>query len=212
MDLWSAIAAERRALADQLEGLDDEQWAVPSLCAAWTVRDVAAHLAVPHSISKVGFLRVFVRARGSFDRTNQVLTTREAARPTHDLVADLRRHADSRFAPPGMGAGAPLTDVLVHAADIRIPLGLPEDRPVEPWGSALDFLVSAKARRGFVAGRLPALRYAADDVSWSWGSGDEVTGPASALALAIAGRDARLGALHGPGAGALRSWVRPGRA
>ena len=34
---------ERLAFADFLAGLTPEQWAAPSLCAGWTVRDVAAH-------------------------------------------------------------------------------------------------------------------------------------------------------------------------
>jgi hypothetical protein len=38
--------AERLSFADLLEGLSDEQWDAPSLCAGWTVRHVPAHLTV----------------------------------------------------------------------------------------------------------------------------------------------------------------------
>lgn len=39
------IRAERRALIDLLESLSPDPWAMPSLCAGWTVQDVAAHVA-----------------------------------------------------------------------------------------------------------------------------------------------------------------------
>jgi len=40
------MAGDRRAAAKRglLEQLSDEEWRQPSLCAGWTVRDVAAHL------------------------------------------------------------------------------------------------------------------------------------------------------------------------
>ncbi len=44
-DLPGLIGAERLALIDFLETLAPEEWATPSPCGAWTVQDVAAHLA-----------------------------------------------------------------------------------------------------------------------------------------------------------------------
>ena len=44
--IWHHIDAERLRLADVLGDLDEGQWLSPSLCAGWTVRDVAAHLAM----------------------------------------------------------------------------------------------------------------------------------------------------------------------
>ncbi len=49
MTLWDDVAAERRAIADLLDTLTPEQWETPSLCGAWTVRDLAAHLVMPHT-------------------------------------------------------------------------------------------------------------------------------------------------------------------
>jgi hypothetical protein len=40
-DPFALIATERRALADLVDGLDEQQLATPSLCGAWTVQDVA---------------------------------------------------------------------------------------------------------------------------------------------------------------------------
>jgi hypothetical protein len=71
----------------------------------------------------------------------------------------------------------------------------------------LDFVVTAKARRGFVSKRLPSLRYVATDLDWSHGDGEALTGPAKALGLTLAGRPARLEELSGPGTAAIRSWL-----
>jgi uncharacterized protein (TIGR03083 family) len=46
--VWRAIDDERSRLADLMEGLSDAEWRTPSLCAGWTVRDVAAHLTLAH--------------------------------------------------------------------------------------------------------------------------------------------------------------------
>ena len=46
--IWRHVDTERTALADILAGLPDDAWRTPSLCDAWTVRDVAAHLALSH--------------------------------------------------------------------------------------------------------------------------------------------------------------------
>ena len=41
MEILTAIAAERRRIADLVESLTPEQLETPSLCAGWTVRQVA---------------------------------------------------------------------------------------------------------------------------------------------------------------------------
>ena len=208
MEHWDAIATARRTLADQLEALTPEQWATQSLCAAWSVRDVVAHLVMPHKVTMARFLITVVRNGGSFARANIALTATEAVRPPEDLIRDLRGFAGSRFAPPGLDSAAPLTDVLVHGQDIRVPLALPDPNPIEAWTAVLDFLVSRRARRGFV-GALPAVRWAATDGDWAHGTGPEVRGPAAALALAITGRTARIGELSGPGVPAVAGRPSP---
>lgn len=212
MDAWGIIADERRTLADLAAGFQPAQWDTPSLCEGWTVKDVVAHLDWPvQPRALLRFLPLLAAARGDFDQANRVATARRASLPTAELVADLRARADARLAPPGLGVAAPLTDVLVHGEDIRIPLGLHADRPAERWEPVLSFLASPKARRGFVPTEPPALRYVATDTDWSGGTGDEeVRAPAAALALAFMGRKARLAELDGPGADTLRQWVARG--
>lgn len=158
---------------------------------------------VPHKVSIPGFLVTFVAAGGSFSRANVAATAKEAKRPTPDIVADIRPFADSRAQPPGFGSEAPLSEVLVHGQDIRIPLGLDDTSATESWTAVLDFLVMPKARRGFVSRSLQGFQFVASDVDWAHGTGDEVRGRAVALALAMMGRRARLEDLTGPGVSQL---------
>ncbi len=64
-----AVSDERRRLADSVADLTDEQWATPSLCAAWTVRDVIAHLTVTTRLTVPRPLRAAVRALADPTRT-----------------------------------------------------------------------------------------------------------------------------------------------
>ena len=87
-----AVAAERVRLADHVANLDDEQWTTPSLCAAWTVRDVIAHLTVTTRLTVPRLLRAAVRARGNFDRMEiDLAAERAAAYTTAELVAAAAR-------------------------------------------------------------------------------------------------------------------------
>lgn len=203
---FSTLAAERRAFADVLETLTPEQWATQSLCKAWTVKDVAVHTMVGPTGSMASFATAMIRSLGSFDRANVVMVRRRADRPTSEVVADLREHAESRFVPPTATWTAPYTDLLLHRLDALVPLGIDADRPAALWPDALDLLVSQRGvRLGFTPGRVPDLVYAATDTSWTHGTGLRVEGPAEVLGLALAGRGARLDELDGPGAPALRA-------
>ncbi|MEV4141894.1 maleylpyruvate isomerase family mycothiol-dependent enzyme [Dactylosporangium sp. NPDC049742] len=199
---WQVIAEQRRSLADLLEGLTADQWGAPSLCAGWTVRDVAAHVALasqPPGLATM--LREAARARGSFDRLNHDLAVRHAARSTGRLVAELREHADSRRLPAVTSYRNIVPDILVHWQDIAVPLGLPH--PVPPAAAA------AAATRVWTMGwpfwarrRLRRVRLVATDTTWAAGpdTGDEVRGPISALLLLLTGRTAAaLPHLSGPG-------------
>jgi uncharacterized protein (TIGR03083 family) len=190
-----------------LARLSPDQWGTQSLCRSWTVRQVAAHLILPLEHGMRRFLTAAIRAKGNVHQANVNVAAVEARRPTDELVADLRRLASSRFKPPGLGSEAPLTEILVHGQDIMIPLGVPYERSPE-WGAAvLGFVCSPKGRRGFVGGGVPGLRFVASDIGWGSGDGDEVQGPAAALAMSIMGRSERLGDLDGPGARLLADWL-----
>ncbi len=199
MDTFAEIADERRGLADLLSGLTGEQLAAPSLCHAWSVHDVAAHLVTPLEVSTPRFALAMLACRGDFDRANVRMTRQQARRPIHDVVEILRRKAAVRFTPPGAGPESPLTDLLVHGLDIRWPLGLPRDVPEARLRTALTFLTSTPARGPVPRGALAGLRFEADDVDWAHGTGPTVSGGAEALLLAVTGRTAALGSLRGDG-------------
>lgn len=204
MDLFAIIAAERRRLADLLGTLTDAQWGAPSLCAGWTVRHVAAHLVTPFAASRAQMVGALIRRR-SIAGVMDVMARRLAERPTGELVDLLRRHAASRFTPPGSPPAAPLTDILVHGMDIRWPLGRQDDRP-DPaaLGPVLDFVAGPNAARGFIPGdRLAGLRLVATDIGWSHGAGAPVEGPALPLAMAVLGRRVAVPELRGDGAATL---------
>jgi uncharacterized protein (TIGR03083 family) len=199
-DLYPLVVDERRRLADQLDQLTDEQWATPSLCAGWTVRDVAAHVVYPTTTSKVRVIAPFVRSGFNFDKLTTQLV-RADTRSGPELAAVLRKNAEHRFTPPGFGFEAPLTDVVVHGRDIGRPLGLPASIDASTARAVLDFVVSKKARRGFVGrGITEDLRFEATDLNWAHATGPEVRGPAEAVILAILGRAVALPDLSGPGA------------
>lgn len=201
---FAAVAADRRALAVTLAGLDDDQWATPSLCGEWDVRHVVAHLTSGWNVGAAGFAWLMLRHRG-FHGANEALTARLAERPTEAIVADLRDHADERFTPPGFGPEMPLTDVLVHGLDALRPLGL--ERPVSPEAATcvLDFLVTPKARKVVQATGTDGLALSAPDLGWSHGDGPAVTGTADDLLLVLAGRPAGLDGLTGDGVADLRA-------
>lgn len=200
------LASRNRLLAvGMLQQLTPDQWATASLCKAWTVREVAAHL-VPAANTGWGQLAAeLVRHRLDFDRMADHAARERARQPTDDIIAALRAGACTRMRPPGIGAAGPMTDTAVHLRDMAIPLGLPVTADPESWLAALEFLVSRPARRGFVPkGRLEGLRLEATDWSWTWGSGPYlVQGPVEDLAMAVAGRPCCIARLHGPGVAML---------
>ncbi len=198
------IAAERIGLAEDLSGLDDEQWVCPSLCAAWRVRDVVAHLTMPFHVSLPKMVLMMVKNRFDFDKLSSRYATSDA-RPVAELVDDLRRNAQHRFTPPGFGPDAPLTDLVVHGQDIRRPLGLHHDIPAEHARVVLELLVSPKGARAFGNRDLLAgLRLEVDDLDWSHGSGPVVAGGTAAVMMSLAGRTAAIDELSGPGLDELR--------
>ncbi len=207
MEHWEAIAAERRKFADEIEALTPGQWETPSLCGDWTARQVVGHLVMPHETPRRKILFQVARDRGNFNRAVSRLAVEAGSRPTSDLVTAMRRHAESRFKPPGFGSLAPLTDLLIHGMDIRVPLGLPIQRPPDAFRHSLDFLVRPVVQRVFFSKRVPPLRLVATDLDWSHGSGGEVRGDAADLALALSSRRARIDVLTGVGVSALNAWT-----
>ncbi len=203
VDIQGRTAANRRLLADFFDGLDEDQLQTRSLCDAWTVREVLGHLVMPLTGSLGGFLLQVVRARGSINRASEAVAGELSRRPVSELTALLRDRADQQGKAPGVGPMGQMTDGCVHLRDCARPLGLPDDVSIDDWRMVLDWLPSGVP--GLVPKRrLEGLRLVATDQEWSWGVGEEITGPSEALAMAVSGRAVTLNDLGGPGVDLLR--------
>lgn len=204
-DVFRRTAANRRRAADLLESLTPGQWNTPSLCAGWTIRELAGHLLMPVELSVPRVLVTLVRAHGSMDRTVDLYSRRLAQRSPEEIVRTLREKADARVRPPVVGALGPMSDSCIHLRDAARPLGSDAGPPLDDWRIVLDFLVSPTAQRGFMpAGRLDGLSLRATDLDWFAGGGPQVAGPAEALAMAVSGRPVALADLTGDGVPILR--------
>lgn len=203
MDIKTRTAANRRLLADFFDDLNEDQLDTRSLCEAWTVREVLGHLVMPLTGSLSGFLLQVLRARGSIDRASAAVARDLSRRPLNELTSLLRDKAHEQVKAPGVGPMGQMADGCVHLRDCARPLDLPDDVSLDDWRMLLDWLPSG------IPGLMPkrrveGLRLVATDQEWSWGAGQEITGPSEALAMAVTGRSVALADLRGAGVDALR--------
>lgn len=202
-DVWTLIHAERRALAADLAHLSPEQWATPSLCSGWSVHDVLAHLVSTAKLKPPAFLAGLIGSGFDFQRfTAKRIAAEGAGGPAATLEA-FRAVETSTSAPPGPKTSW-LGEVLVHGEDIRRPLGIAHDYPVDAAIAVTEFYASSNVLIGGKK-RVAGVTLEATDIAWSHGSGPTVAGPARALMMATAGRAAALDELTGPGVAILRS-------
>src|SRR5436305_15274476 len=71
METWPVIHEERKALAADLLGRSGEDWAMPSLCGRWTVRDVLAHMTSAAGLTPPSFLGRLVASGFSFEKLQE---------------------------------------------------------------------------------------------------------------------------------------------
>jgi uncharacterized protein (TIGR03083 family) len=206
-DLWATIHAERARLAEDLAGLDDAQWAEPSLCGRWTVEDVVAHLTAAASIGRLRWLRSVLGARFDFDLHNQRRLEEHRGATPAETLQRFRAVVPSTRA-PSKDTAAWLGEVVVHGQDVRRPLGLPRTPPVETVIAVARFYVGkdfAVPSRSAAQG----LRLVATDGPFESGSGPLVSGTTLAITMALAGRATYCDDLTGEGVSILRSRCSP---
>ena len=192
--LSELIRTERLAFIDLLETLTEDQWQTPSLCSAWTVEHVAAHLAWAPVAGPLEMLPATLRA--GF-RTNRVIAdsaVRWAARGRPVVLDQLRQNVESEAKPFGVPPVAALADAVVHGLDVRLPLGLHRDVDPQAFRLIADWTVTSRWPMtvpigGNVRTRLRGTRLVATDADWSWGEGAEVCEPAAMILLRLLGRD-----------------------
>jgi uncharacterized protein (TIGR03083 family) len=203
MDTWPTIHAERKALATDLQGLTGEQWSTPSLCSQWTVRDVLAHMTSGASLTPPAFFAKLAGSGFSFDRLQESGVAAQRGDSPADTLARFEAVETSTKHPPGPG-DTWLGETIVHAEDIRRPLGIEHEYPTEAVVRVANFFKGSNLLIGSKR-RIAGLTLHATDTEWSHGTGPEVAGPILSLVMAMTGRKAADDDLTGDGVATLRS-------
>lgn len=213
--VWRMVGEERTEILSFLCGLTPAQWDTPSLCEGWRVRDVAVHLLVDEPFRELGWPQALAKLAGmrfSVHRANAWVVQHNAARDTSEILATWRRSL-----PPGpvarfLGAGTCLRAGIIHHQDMRRPLAMPRPIPAERLTGVLDTIITPKGNINLGSrDRAAGLRLRATDIDWISGDGPEVSGPAEALMMALAGRATALAELDGEGAQLLADRVTANR-
>ncbi|MGC5614898.1 maleylpyruvate isomerase family mycothiol-dependent enzyme [Georgenia sp. Z1491] len=201
--LWQAIKTERTRLAEDLEGLTDEQWRTTSLSSAWTVEETLAHLTAAGSTGKIAWLRSMVGSRFRTDVHNARLLAQHMGDSPAETLRRFRTTIPSRIEPTRT-TWAWLGEVVVHGMDVRVPLGISS----EPDHDAVEQVALSYAAKDWAVNSSSAvedLELVATDGVFRYGEGPRVSGRTLELVMAMAGRPEFLDRLEGPGVQTLRT-------
>lgn len=210
VSLGDLVRDERRALIETLSGLTDEQWQAPSLCDGWRVVDVAAHLAWAPVLGPVAGGVAMARHRFSMNRAIAGSAIAWSARGREAVLDQLERNRETGARPVGMPEAAALADAVVHAIDVRRPLGLAHTVPPAAVGPVAEFALKTPWPLNAVIGgstrrRVAGVRLVVPDAAWEHGTGPEVTlSPDAAMRLTY-GRPVAPDELSGESASLLAS-------
>ena len=127
--LMDMARAERADLAEFLATLTPQQWATPSLCTKWTVKDVVAHMISYEELGTIGLINRFLK--GAIVRANQVGVDEFASLSPQQLLEFLRNHLTPRGLTAGFGGMIAFVDGTIHHQDIRRTLGQPRSIPAD---------------------------------------------------------------------------------
>ena len=199
--LWSVVEDQRRRIAAFLAYLPEGDWMQPSLCDGWTIKDVAAHLAVvPHAPSMWRMMPMLLAARGSLDQVNHDIACHYSQqRSTDQLIADLRDNPATRDLPRVTSVQNLAMDIVVHGQDMALPLNrelaVPPDAALNAFQRAWSMGWPFHARK-----KLAGYRLTATDTDWAAGDGPTIAGTTLTLLLLATGRTkTALPLLNGPG-------------
>lgn len=197
-------------MAELLSGLSPEQLHTQSLCDAWSVREVGAHLATYLRFGQLKIYTGVMLGMGDLGPANEWLARYYARESDERIIEHLVRGAHSRITVPRSGYDPVLADAVLHDLDVRIPLGLERQIPEEHLLVSFHHLAN-EASPGYAMGsRLDGLRIEATDTGWTAGAGAPVRGSIEDVLLSISGRLVALDRLEGDGAEVLRARVLAG--
>jgi uncharacterized protein (TIGR03083 family) len=200
--IWPLVHAERAALAADLADLTGEQWAAPSLCTGLTVREVLAHLIAGASLNPVRWLAGVIRCRFDFDKQVAMRLAEQLGATPAETMDRFRSVLTSTTKPP-VPTLAMLGETIVHAQDIRLPLGIRHDYPIGTLTRLAEYYQGSDLPV-LTRTRVKGLRLVATDGPFTSGSGPLASGTTLALIMAMAGRGAYCDELQGDGAATLR--------
>jgi uncharacterized protein (TIGR03083 family) len=204
VEIRDAERNEMFELAERFAELDDEQWNSPSLCTEWRVRDVLAHLTAGAE-GAFGFAAIvngMIRHGFNYKRWVAADGRARGQQDPAIVLNDLRNAAGNRRDSTRSRQVRGLMHVLIHGQDMCRPLGITRDLPETHLRPVADFLKEDVHLFG-AKKRITGLKLTATDMDWSHGNGPEVTGPAEALVMMMAGRLVALDDLSGEGKTAL---------
>jgi uncharacterized protein (TIGR03083 family) len=202
-EIWPTIHTERAALAGDLEPLDEPAWETQSLCEDWTVRDVVAHMTGTAKITPGSFFGKIITCGFSLKKMQEKDIAELRGSAPADTLANFKAEVNSSKHPPGP-TDTWLGEVIVHSEDVRRPLGINREYPVEALTRVADFYKGSNLVIG-TKNRIAGLQLKATDTDWSHGTGPEVTGPMKSLLMAMAGRRQAIADLGGEGVEILSS-------
>ncbi|WP_035698187.1 maleylpyruvate isomerase family mycothiol-dependent enzyme, partial [Glycomyces tenuis] len=148
--LWQMIHQERASLASDLAGLDDEQWATPSLCDGLSVREVLAHLTAGASLGPARWMAGVIKCRFDFDKQVAMRLAEQLGDSGSATLDRFKQVITSTTTANPLKAM--LGEAIVHGEDIRRPLGIRRDYPtatvtlLAEYYRGSDFVVVAKKR------------------------------------------------------------------
>lgn len=196
-DMWEIVRPEREALAADLEAIDEAAWATPSLCPGWTVRDVVAHVTALARMTPVKFFSKLLASGFNPSRVQARDIALEKGGTVADTLAGFRRITANESGLPGQ-AKTLVGETLVHAEDIRRPLGIAHQYPLDALAAVADLYKGSNLIAG-TKRRIAGLALQATDIPWSTGAGPVVSGPMLSLLMVMAGRATVLVDLQGAG-------------
>jgi uncharacterized protein (TIGR03083 family) len=194
---WRFLLDEQADFVASARTLTPEQWATPSLCTGWSVRDVVVHAAAGRkSLGKTLVLWASV-GFGSAAKANARELDLNRDRSVDSVIDWLA----SPLKPKGLlDMQNQLRGLMIHQQDARRPLGLGRDIPADRLHAVLD---TALTRMGSAnvgsKRRAEGLRLVATDIDWSAGDGPEVQGSGEAILMTISGRLGAIEELTGEG-------------
>src|ERR1700712_1385371 len=184
--VWPHIDRERSWPGDLLWSLPRADGEQPSLCQGWSVRDVGAHLTFSHArLRDVAWPAVRTGLR-----YNAMIKYAALRSPlTHEeIVATLRGFVGSRRRAPFVTELEPLLDILVHAQDICLPLGIEHAMPVDAAVAAADRVLRLRGPMR-LWDQPSGVRLVATDADWAYGDGAEKKAPIQSHLLTLTGRE-----------------------